>query len=163
MAISITAAGPGDAAGLAAVAAATFPLACPESVAAADVDAFVAEHLSAECFAKYLANPDHVILVARDDRLIIGYAMLIRRDTGVEISKMYVLQSHHSTGAAGALMQSGIDWAANGGAATVWLGVNQKNTRAQRFYRKCGFEVTGTRTFQLGASTEEDFVMGRTL
>jgi ribosomal protein S18 acetylase RimI-like enzyme len=43
----------------------------------------------------------------------------------------------------------------------VWLGVNQKNQRAQRFYTKSGFEISGTRTFQVGAGREDDFVMVR--
>jgi ribosomal protein S18 acetylase RimI-like enzyme len=49
------------------------------------------------------------------------------------------------------------------GVRRVWLGVNQKNQRAQRFYTKNGFAVTGTRTFQLGARRENDYVMARQL
>jgi ribosomal protein S18 acetylase RimI-like enzyme len=43
----------------------------------------------------------------------------------------------------------------------MWLGVNRANERAQRFYRKHGFEVTGARRFRLGDSDEDDFVMVR--
>jgi ribosomal protein S18 acetylase RimI-like enzyme len=39
--------------------------------------------------------------------------------------------------------------------------VNRENGRAQRFYRKHGFEITGTKTFRLGASLEHDYVMVR--
>ena len=35
--------------------------------------------------------------------------------------------------------------------------------RAQRFYRKHGFGVVGTRTFALGATVENDDVMDRRL
>jgi ribosomal protein S18 acetylase RimI-like enzyme len=49
------------------------------------------------------------------------------------------------------------------GRAGLWLGVNQENTRARRFYEKQGFEVVGTRTFVVGAQTHDDFVMQRTL
>ena len=41
----------------------------------------------------------------------------------------------------------------------VWLGVNQVNERAQRFYAKSGFTINGTRTFQVGANREDDYVM----
>ena len=155
-----------DAAELATVAAATFPLACPPSVAAEDIAAFIAAHLSAQRFGAYLADPDRVVLAAREDSRIIGYAMLIRGGGGaptVELSKMYVLPSRHRSGAATALMQSGIAWASDHGAAMLWLGVNQDNQRAQRFYRKHGFEMAGTRTFRLGTGTEDDFVMVRPL
>ena len=171
MAISVTPASGIDAAELAAVAAATFPLACPPSAADADVAAFIDTHLSAQCFEDYLSDPDRIVFCANDDAAengrIVGYAMLIRgvwRDRpAVELSKMYVSPSHHRTGAASALMQAGIDWANADGAASVWLGVNKNNVRAQRFYRKHGFEVAGSRTFQLGTATEADFVMVRAL
>ena len=53
---------------------------------------------------------------------------------------------------AASLMQAGIAWAEAGGARAVWLGVNQGNQRAQRFYRKHGFATVGVRTFRLGAN-----------
>jgi ribosomal protein S18 acetylase RimI-like enzyme len=40
----------------------------------------------------------------------------------------------------------------------VWLGVNQQNVRANRFYEKQGFVLRGTRFFQVGDSTEADYV-----
>ena len=75
---------------------------------------------------------------------------------------MYVLPDHHGDGTAAALMEAGIAWAAKVGARDVWLGVNQANHRAQTFYRKHGFVVAGTRTFQVGTVAENDFVMVRT-
>lgn len=176
MAISVTTAGEGDAAELAAVAAATFPLACPPTVDAKDIAAHIADHLSAERFADFVTDPNRIVLAAREDGRIVGYAMLIRGvgddpdiaaavrpRPAVELSKMYALPTHHSGGAAAALMRSGITWAADCGAAAVWLGVNRNNERAQRFYRKHGFEVTGHRRFRLGRGTEEDFVMVRAM
>lgn len=163
MAISVTTADGGDSGELAAVAAATFALACPEGVAAEDIAAFIGTHLSAERFGEYLSDEDRVVLTATAEGRIVGYAMLIRGSSGVELSKMYVMAGHHGTGVAAALMQSGIAWAARTGAESVWLGVNQKNDRAQRFYRKHGFDITGTRAFQLGNRTECDYVMARPL
>jgi ribosomal protein S18 acetylase RimI-like enzyme len=176
MAISVTPAADTDAAALAAVAAATFPLACPPSADAGDVAAFIATHLSVQCFGDYLTDPDRIVFSASDNDRIVGYAMLIRgvgtdpdiaravrQRPAVEVSKMYVLPSYHSTGAASALMRAVIDWARSDGAAAAWLGVNKNNARAQRFYRKHGFEVAGSRTFRLGGAAESDFVMARSL
>ncbi|MDY6999176.1 MAG: GNAT family N-acetyltransferase, partial [Actinomycetota bacterium] len=53
--------------------------------------------------------------------------------------------------------------AAGLGAVCVWLGVNQQNRRAQRFYAKHGFTVAGTKTFRLGEDIENDYVMVRPL
>ena len=159
---------------LAAVAALTFSLACPPSVPPESVAVFIGANLSAARFAQYLADPDRAVLTARQDNRIIGYAMLVRGvgdDADVqravdlrpaaELSKMYVLAEQHGTGAAAALMARALDTARRWGARCVWLGVNQKNERAQRFYTKSGFRVSGTRTFQVGARREDDYVMVR--
>jgi GNAT superfamily N-acetyltransferase len=165
-----------DIAELAGVAARTFPLACPPSVTRANIAAFVDANLSDARFAEYLADPQRLILTASHDDRIVGYAMLIRGvgddpevqravrvRPAVELSKMYVLPDHHGSGVSTALMNAALTAAVEWGTGCVWLGVNQKNARAQRFYTKCGFTVNGVRTFQLGAGTENDYVMVRQL
>jgi ribosomal protein S18 acetylase RimI-like enzyme len=149
---------------LAAVAARTFPLACPPSVASEDIASFIGANLSEERFAEYLADPQRLILTAKQDDRIVGYAMLIRGGGGgdrVELSKMYLLPAQHGSGASTLLMDAALVAAADWGADSVWLGVNQKNQRAQRFYEKSGFTVNGTRTFHVGAGIEHDYVMAR--
>lgn len=165
MGVRVRVADSGDAAELAEVAAATFPLACPPTARAEDIAATIAAHLSQECFSGYLRDPDRRVLAACDGGPIVGYAMLVRDRTGpsteVELSKIYLAPAHHRTGAAAALMEAGLAWADGIGARSVWLGVNQTNLRAQRFYRKHGFDIIGTRTFTLGQSVEDDYVMTR--
>jgi GNAT superfamily N-acetyltransferase len=153
--------GSADAGELAAVAAQTFPLACPPSTPAKDIALFIDAHLSAERFAEYLADPRRAIVAAAQDGRIIGYAMLIRDAAGdtAELSKMYVLPDHHGTGASRALMERTLATAASWGVRSVWLGVNQANQRAQRFYAKSGFNINGTRTFQVGSRVEHDYLM----
>jgi GNAT superfamily N-acetyltransferase len=161
---------------LAAVAARTFPLACPPSVTPEDIASFVDANLSDVRFAEYLADPHRLILTASYDERIVGYAMLIsgvNDDADVqraveirpaaELSKMYVLAAHHGSGVSTALMNAALAAATEWGAGCVWLGVNRKNQRAQQFYKKCGFTVEGTRTFRLGAHLESDYVMVRPL
>jgi ribosomal protein S18 acetylase RimI-like enzyme len=157
--------GSADAGELAAVAAQTFPLACPPGTAPEDIAAFVAAHLSPERFAEYLADPHRAVLTAAHQGRIIGYAMLIRGTAGdtAELSKIYVLADHHGAGVATALMDRAVATAQRWGARSVWLGVNQANQRAQRFYAKSGFKVSGTRTFRVGARLENDYVMVREL
>ena len=163
-----------DAAELAAVAARTFPLACPPSVALDDIASFVDANLSDACFADYLTDPQRLIFITSDEGRITGYTMLISGVSddpdvqravhirpAVELSKMYVLPAHHGSGAAAALMDAALTAAAGRGAGCIWLGVNQKNQRAQQFYQKHGFTVSGNRTFQLGGHTESDYVMVR--
>lgn len=149
---------------LAAVAAQTFPLACPPATAPEDIASFIDANLSAERFTEYLADPDRAVITAARGGRIIGYAMVIRDGAdSAELSKIYVLPEHHGTGAAAALMELSVATAEKWGAHRVWLGVNQANQRAQRFYAKHGFTVNGTRTFRVGARLENDYLMVREL
>lgn len=170
----IDAASPSRLIEIADVAARTFPLACPPSATPGDVAAFIAENLSPARFADYLADPDRAVLTATADGRIIGYAMLIRGvpddddvanavtvRPAVELSKMYVLPEAHGAGVSAALMVAALQHAAELDAACVWLGVNQQNQRAQRFYAKHGFAITGTKTFRLGTHIEQDYVLVR--
>ncbi|TRW84826.1 GNAT family N-acetyltransferase [Mycolicibacterium sp. 018/SC-01/001] len=174
LSLQVTPADPARIDELADVAAHTFPLACPPSCTADDVAAFIAENLTRDRFADYLRDPDRTVLTATDGDRIVGYAMLIGGAPGdpdvaaavtarptVELSKMYVLPEAHGAGASAALMSAALQHASAVAAASVWLGVNQKNVRAQRFYRKHGFEVTGTKSFLVGEHLEQDYVMVR--
>jgi ribosomal protein S18 acetylase RimI-like enzyme len=176
VAIAVAAAAEADLPELADVAALTFPLACPPAVTPENIAAFIAENLSQQRFRDYLADPERAVLAARDDGRIVGYAMLIRGvpddddvqravtlRPAVELSKIYVLPGSHGTGASSALMTAALQHATELDAKCVWLGVNQQNQRAQRFYTKHGFTINGTKTFRLGAGIENDYVMVRPL
>jgi GNAT superfamily N-acetyltransferase len=107
---------------LADVAARTFPLACPPSVTPDNIAAFIAENLTQTRFAEYLTDPERVVLTARCDGLVLGYAMLIRGVVddadvqravplrpAVELSKMYVLPGGHGSGVSAALMAATLE------------------------------------------------------
>lgn len=176
MTVTISPAAATDAAELAAVAAVTFPLACPPSVTAEDVADFLATVLSEERFTEYLAVDDRTVLKAVTGGVIVGYAMLVDglpEDPDVraavttvptmEISKLYVLPDHHGEGVSHRLMDASLEHARRTGVAGVWLGVNQENLRAQRFYAKQGFTKAGTKRFKVGDQLHHDFVMQRVL
>jgi len=165
---------PQDAAALSGVAAATFALACPPDMSAADVTKFVDLHLTAQRFEEYVADPGRAVLVAEDGGEMIGYAMLVhgepydadvravvRHRPTTELSKIYVLPSAHGSGVARALLDAALEVAREVGAAGMWLGTNQANRRAQRFYEKSGFERIGTKRFHVGDRWEDDFVYER--
>ena len=161
---------------LARVAAATFALACPPHMTIDRIDAFIDGVLSRSRFEEYLDDDARRVLITERSGRPLGYAMLVdaqpsdpdvaaavRRRPTVELSKIYVLPEAHGSGGARALMEAGLDWARTRGALGVWLGVNQQNERAQRFYAKSGFTVVGTKRFLVGGRYEDDFVMERPL
>ena len=169
---------PTDAAGLARLAALTFPLACTPQTPEAEKAAFIAAHLGEASFRDYLADPTHTVLVAVDEESgdPVGYTMLVEGEPGdpdvaavlrlrptVELSKMYVDPARHGTGTADRLMTAALDAARGTGAAGAWLGVSEENARANGFYARHGFEQVGRKLFHLGDRWEHDFVRERAL
>lgn len=170
-------AAPEDAAALHELAAATFPLACPPESTTVDQSAFIDAHLSEASFRGYLADADRVVLVNEIDGRLVGYTMLVfgeptdadvRASLGddrarpvAELSKCYALPSSHGSGVASRLLELTIDHARERGIRHVWLGVNQQNVRAQRFYAKHGFTTVGEKRFRVGERLENDYVLAR--
>jgi ribosomal protein S18 acetylase RimI-like enzyme len=81
----------------------------------------------------------------------------------VEIKRFYVDRPYHGHGLARALMAAVERVARARGAAELWLGVWERNPRAQAFYRKCGFENVGKQIFVVGSDPQTDIVMLRKL
>jgi ribosomal protein S18 acetylase RimI-like enzyme len=176
MTTTIRRAEPRDAAALAVVAAITFPLACPPSATEESMAEFIANSLTERNFAGYIAEPDHILLLAEVDGELAGYTMLVggepkdpdvaavvtARPT-IELSKVYVMPEQHGSGVAAALMDASMDAARDAGAITMWLGVHNENVRANRFYEKSGFAIVGHKKFRLGHVDEDDFVRERAL
>jgi ribosomal protein S18 acetylase RimI-like enzyme len=160
-----------DAALLHDLAAETFALACPPGTSQASIDDFVNSTLSETSFAGYLADTSRDLLIVEVDGTPVGYTMLVdgeptdpdvvaalsRRPT-IELSKLYVLATSHGAGVGSALMAATVNAARQRGAAAVWLGVNELNKRANRFYEKHGFAIVGNKRFLLGGRYEDDFV-----
>jgi len=172
--ITIRTARPADAPALAELAAETFPLACPPHTTEASIAAFIAEHFTVARFDEYLADPGRALLIAEDAERLVGYSMLITGEPGdadaaaalsrrpvVELSKFYTRSAAHGTGVAAPLMAATLEAAAATGVASVWLGVNEENARAIRFYEKHGFAKVGRKHFTVGGRVEDDWVLER--
>ncbi len=190
MTITISTAKAEDAAALAECAAVTFPLACPPDSRPEDVQQHIATRLSAEQFRMSIATPGQTILCIRNGSTqhaclrdaergsepIAGYSIIVLAQPTdddvlgalslapvVELSKFYVRPEYHGRGAAAALMSATLKLAAASGLPGVWLGVNQENARAIRFYTKNGFRRVGTKRFRLGDRFEDDFILEQAL
>jgi len=160
-----------DAALLHEIAAVTFPLACPPETLPESIEAFIGKHLSVDAFATYLADPERDLFLGSIGGTLSGYTMVVYGEPSdadvaasvalrptAELSKCYALPEAHGTGLAAAIVASSADAARTRGAKSLWLGVNQQNVRARRFYEKCGFFVGGTKKFLVGQRYGDDFV-----
>jgi ribosomal protein S18 acetylase RimI-like enzyme len=114
-----------------------------------------------------LADPTVTTLLAYVDGHLAGYAQLrpgappltLVSSPSVELWRFYVAQAWHGHGVAQELMRAVVSAARDRGATTLWLGVWERNQRAQAFYRKAGFEDVGAQVFVLGTDEQTDRVM----
>ncbi|MCE2902589.1 MAG: GNAT family N-acetyltransferase [Gemmatimonas sp.] len=160
-----------DARALADLAARTF-----QDTFAADNDpAEMARHLASaygeDQQGREIADATITTLLVDADGALAGYAQLRRgpppagvpREAPVELWRFYVDRAWHGRGVAQVLMQQVIEVARAAGAGTLWLGVWERNPRAQAFYRKSGFTDVGAHVFMLGTEAQTDRLFARPL
>ena len=132
-----------------------------------DLALFLENH-TADTWRKDLSDPECVVCVGEADGEAVAYAKLLPPDVpieitapSIEIKQFYVLSGWHGTGIAGELMDWAVGEARRRGAEHVYLSVFTSNERAQRFYRRHGFDEVGRQTFMVGTQADEDIVMRR--
>jgi ribosomal protein S18 acetylase RimI-like enzyme len=141
---------------------------------AEDMDLFVGEFYAVPKVLSDLNDPEQAYFVAADAaRELIGFVRLSADEEAVpdcvsgprpiEIVQFYVDFAWHSRGVAASLMEAALSHARERRFATVWLGVWHRNLRAQKFYRKWGFERVGDHPFQFGRQAQTDEVFARPL
>ena len=132
-----------------------------------DMAVYLSEAFGPEKQASELADPAVIFLIAEVNGSAVGYVKLLKGDapdcvlseSPVELARIYVSRSWLGTGIGDWLMESAIARATTDGHRTLWLGVWQRNERAQRFYQKWGFKIVGTHFFQLGSDRQTDYLM----
>lgn len=157
-----------DAEAIARLAARTFPLACPDHTPPDAIAIHIRDELNAGRFREHMAT-SRFLVVDGEPGEVVGYVMLCTDpppiDTSwtnpLELRRIYVDEHAHGSGVASALMRASLAIAQEHGHDWVWLGTNEQNARAIRFYAKFGFDIVGERTFVVAHSVESDHVMAR--
>ncbi|HRY10607.1 MAG: GNAT family N-acetyltransferase [Actinobacteria bacterium] len=157
-----------DVPAIARLAARTFAMACPPTTASEAITAHIRDELNESRFAEHFAGSDFFVVDA-DDGEVCGYVMIAYDPPPVdndwanpaELRRIYVDADRHSSGVAADLMRTSLDFAAQRGHDWIWLGTNEANDRAIRFYQKYGFQIVGKRTFCVAGSIECDHVLAR--
>jgi ribosomal protein S18 acetylase RimI-like enzyme len=137
----------------------------------ANLQAFFNESYNIEKFKAEFHEPDSALYVALDDLKIIGFLRLrfsteVEQQLGtnnVELHRLYIHRSYHGGSASRLLMDQALAYAKEKNVEWIWLGVWEKNFRAQKFYSKWGFERFGEHIFQMGDDPQTDWLMKRKL
>ena len=136
-----------------------------------DMNAYLASSFSLAHQSAELADPASTFLIAEVSGIAAGYAKLhagepaagIEGDNPIELVRLYVAREWLGRGVGEELMRACVDEARSAGYKTIWLGVWERNARAQAFYRKWDFRAVGEHIFQLGSDPQRDILMERAI
>jgi ribosomal protein S18 acetylase RimI-like enzyme len=134
-----------------------------------DMAAYLADSFSVGRLTEELNEPASVFFIAEVDGSAAGYAKIhpgeapgcVEGQRPVELVRLYVSQEWLGRGVGHALMRRCVEEAREMEFQTIWLGVWERNDRAQAFYRKWDFYEVGEHIFQLGSDPQRDIVMQR--
>ena len=169
-AVLIRPAHPEDAGALADLAARTFRDAFGPENDPADLALHLERHYTPARMGAEIADPASTTLLVLADGRLAGYAQLFDRPAPVPppegvtgrgrmLHRFYLDQAWIGRGLAQPLMAEVQLDAVRRGAGFLWLTVWERNPRAVAFYRRCGFSVVGSTTFEVGNDRQQDWVM----
>jgi GNAT superfamily N-acetyltransferase len=167
--VTIRRANPVDASLLAELGAHTFSETFAADNSPEDMAAYLAASFNPAQQAAELADPASTFLIAEVGGRAAGYVKLhagepaegVEGDKPVELVRLYVLHEWLGRGVGSELMSACLDEARRAGHETIWLGVWERNGRAQAFYRKWDFREVGEHVFRLGSDPQRDILMER--
>ena len=160
-----------DAAVLAQVCAETFQDTFAADNTAKDMEVFLAESYSPQVLAAALADPESSYWLATVDGIPAAY---LKTNVGkaqtepvegrisqpsLEVQRIYVRLPYKRRGLGARLMGGALDEARAHAAASIWLGVWERNTAALAFYERLGFTRFGEHVFQVGSDAQTDYLM----
>jgi ribosomal protein S18 acetylase RimI-like enzyme len=136
-----------------------------------NMQAYMSKAFTVEQFTWEWEDPRATFYVAEINEQMAGYAKLQRSEPpacvnerkAIELSRLYVLTEFLGAGIGPALMQHCLAAARRENFKAMFLGVWERNPRAQAFYRKWGFEHVGEHVFQMGDDPQIDWWMMRLL
>jgi GNAT superfamily N-acetyltransferase len=136
-----------------------------------DMAAYLAATFSSERQAAELNDTASTFFIAEVGGVAAGYAQLhagepeagVEGPEPVELVRLYVSREWLGRGVGAELMRACLGDARRAGHETIWLGVWERNGRAQTFYRKWEFLAVGEHVFHLGSDPQRDILMERAL
>ena len=116
-------------------------------------DEAIREIASEEFLKKRLATPTIQMMVAEEERRIIGFSSLRRVEARkAELSGIAVLASATGKGVGSRLLRKALDAARKRGFNSVSVKTESTNERAISFYRKAGFTESGRAVERVGGT-----------
>lgn len=132
-----------------------------------NMERYLAQAFNLEQLAREWAEPRSVYLGAYDQQRLMAYLRLRENcevngylgENHVELQRLYVQTTYQGSGVANQMMEAALDYARQKKYDWLWLGVWEKNEKAQRFYQRWGFEKFSEHVFWMGNDAQTDWLM----
>ena len=162
---------PSDAAQLALLSEQTFREAFAKDNSPDNIDLHVHKSYSAALQGSELLDPRRRIVMAWIGNHAIGYSHVfagpvhpsVQSANPAELLRLYVVKEWYGRGLSNSLMETLIADGQDKGFRSMWLGVWERNVRAQVFYRRWSFIEVGSHVFMVGNDPQRDLIMVRDL
>jgi len=132
-----------------------------------NMEAVLREAYHPDTLEKELREEGSVCYLAWEDNNLIGFVRLRLNDEAedrlgkntIELQRLYVHPAHQGNKTGSLLMKQVVDYCSKQGYDWIWLGVWERNYKAQEFYSKWGFERFSEHTFQMGDDPQVDWLL----
>lgn len=131
-----------------------------------DLAEYCVNFFSLEQITTELEDPNSTFLIAEFEGRAVGYLKLregkkidcLEGKRAIEVQRIYLLEKVKGKNIGTALVEKCLEIGKSKGYESLWLGVWEKNFRAQDFYRKIGMKNIGTTDFSDGKNDFINFV-----
>lgn len=156
-----------DARALSVLAVETFRDAFAHLYSPNDLKLFLESNYTESMQLSELERPDYKTLLLVCKETIIGFCtirfgsreeQINGPDPVAEIWRFYISKAYIGMGVAKIIMDRVLQVLQENRISVVWLGVWENNIRAQKFYKKFGFEEVGYHDFIVGTTADRDLL-----
>jgi GNAT superfamily N-acetyltransferase len=131
------------------------------------MEAFHEETYALDRFVLEFQEENSIYFIAWEDAVPAGFMRLRETDevehllgkSTVELQRIYVIRNFLGKKVGAALITTAISYARDRRREWLWLGVWERNTSAQAFYAKWGFEQFSEHTFMMGPDPQRDVLL----
>jgi len=132
-----------------------------------NMEAVLKEAYDADTLEREWREEGSVCYLAWEGNNLIGFVRLRLNDEAedrlgkntIELQRLYVHPDHQGKKTGSLLMKQVVDYSSKQGYDWVWLGVWERNYKAQEFYAKWGFEKFSEHIFQMGDDPQVDWLL----
>lgn len=136
-----------------------------------NMEAYFSESYNLTTLNKELTELASKLFLACEDEKIVGFSRLRESNevtdrlgkNVVELQRLYVLTEAQGKSVGKLLMEASLNYAVEKEYDWIWLGVWERNFKAQDLYNKWGFEKFSEHVFWMGDDAQTDWLLKKKL